>query len=82
MQEKRFSSEQIIAELRQIEMQLVQGKSIALACEDTAIPEKSYFPICQFRLPPHIASFDTLALPPVAAANEDSTHLLACSEAA
>jgi len=33
MPEKRFSSEQIIAKLRQIEVQLAQGKSIALACK-------------------------------------------------
>ena len=36
MPKKRFSSEQIIAKLRQIEVQLAQGKSIALACKDTA----------------------------------------------
>jgi hypothetical protein len=30
MPKKRFSSEQIIAKLRQIEVQLAQGKSIAL----------------------------------------------------
>ena len=38
---KRFSSEQIIAKLRQIEVQLAQGKSIALACKDAAISEQS-----------------------------------------
>jgi len=43
MQKKRFSSEQIIAKLRQIEVQLAQGKSIALACKDAAISEQSYF---------------------------------------
>jgi hypothetical protein len=43
MPKKRFSSEQIIAKLRQIEVQLAQGKSIALACKDAAIPEQSYF---------------------------------------
>jgi transposase-like protein len=43
MPKKRFSSEQIIAKLRQIEVQLAQGKSIALACKDTAISEQSYF---------------------------------------
>jgi hypothetical protein len=36
MPKKRFSSEQIIAKLRQIEVQLAQGKSIALACKDAA----------------------------------------------
>lgn len=43
MPKKRFSSEQIIAKLRQIEVQLAQGKSIALACKDVAISEQSYF---------------------------------------
>jgi len=40
---KRFSSEQIIAKLRQIEVQLAQGKSIALACKEAAISEQSYY---------------------------------------
>ena len=43
MPKKKFSSEQIIAKLRQIEVQLAQGKSIALACKDAAISEQSYF---------------------------------------
>jgi len=43
MPKKRFSSEQIIAKLRQIEVHLAQGKSIALACKDAAISEQSYF---------------------------------------
>jgi transposase-like protein len=43
MPKKRFSSEQIIAKLGQIEVQLAQGKSIALACKDAAISEQSYF---------------------------------------
>ena len=38
---KRFTAEQIIAKLRQIEVQLAQGKSIALACTDAAISEQS-----------------------------------------
>jgi putative transposase len=37
MPKKRFSSEQIIAKLRQIEVQLAQGKSIALACKEAAM---------------------------------------------
>jgi len=41
MPKKRFSSEQIIAKLRQIEVQLGQGKSIALTCKDAAISEQS-----------------------------------------
>ncbi len=41
MPKKRFSSEQIIAKLRRIEVQLAQGKSVALACKDAAISEQS-----------------------------------------
>ena len=41
MPKKRFSPEQIIATLRQIEVQLAHGKSIALACKDAAISEQS-----------------------------------------
>ena len=41
MPKTRFSSEQIIAKLRQIEVHLAQGKSIALACKDAAISEQS-----------------------------------------
>ncbi len=37
MPKKRFSPEQIIATLRHIEVQLAQGKSIALACKEGAI---------------------------------------------
>src|SRR5918995_2229948 len=40
---KRFTPEQMIAKLRQIEVQLAQGKSVALACKDAAISEQSYF---------------------------------------
>ena len=43
MPKKRLSSEQVIAKLRQIEVQLAQGKSIALTCKDAAISEQSYF---------------------------------------
>ena len=43
MPKKRFTPEQIIATLRQIEVQLAQGKSIALACKEAAISEQSYF---------------------------------------
>ena len=39
---KRFTPEQIIATLRQIEVQLAQGKSVALACKDAAISEQNY----------------------------------------
>ena len=40
---KRFSAEQIIAMLRQIEVQLAQGKSLALACKEAGISEQSYY---------------------------------------
>jgi putative transposase len=43
MPKKRFSSEQIIAKLRQIEVQLAQSKSIALACKEASISEQSYY---------------------------------------
>src|SRR5215207_6155682 len=38
---KRFSPEQIIAMLRQIEVQRAQGKSLALACKEAGIAEQS-----------------------------------------
>jgi len=41
MPKKRFSSEQIIAKLRQIEVQLAQGKSTVLACKEAGISEQS-----------------------------------------
>ena len=43
MPKKRFSSEQIIAKLRQIEIQMAQGKSLALACKEAEISEQSYY---------------------------------------
>jgi len=39
----RLSAEQIIAMLRQIEVQLAQGKSLALACKEAGISEQSYY---------------------------------------
>ena len=41
MPKRRFSPEQIIATLREIEVQLTQGKSIALACKEAVISEQS-----------------------------------------
>jgi hypothetical protein len=41
MARKRFTPEQIIAKLRQIEVQLAQGKTIALACKGAAVSEQS-----------------------------------------
>jgi putative transposase len=39
---KRFSAEQIIAKLRQIEVHLAQGKSLAFASKEAGISEQSY----------------------------------------
>jgi hypothetical protein len=41
MPKGRFRPEQIIAKLRQIEVQLAQGKSIAPACTDAATSEQA-----------------------------------------
>ena len=38
-----FTPEQIVAKLRQIEVHLSQGRSIALACRDAEISEQSYY---------------------------------------
>ncbi len=40
---KNWSAEQIVAKLRQIEVQLAQGKSLALACKEAEISEQSYY---------------------------------------
>ncbi len=40
---KNWSAEQIVAKLRQIEVQLAQGKSLALACKEAGISEQSYY---------------------------------------
>ena len=40
---KRFSPEQIIAMLRQIEVQLAQRNFVRFACNNAAISEQSYF---------------------------------------
>ena len=40
----RFSAEQIIAMLRQIEVQLATGKSLALACKEAGISEQNSEP--------------------------------------
>ena len=39
MARKGFTPEQIVAKLRQIEVHLSQGRSIALACRDAEISE-------------------------------------------
>jgi transposase-like protein len=40
---KNWSTEQIIAALRQIEVQVAQGQSLALACKEAEISEQSYY---------------------------------------
>ena len=40
---RKVSPEQIIATLRQIEVQLAQGMSLALACKEAGIAEQSYY---------------------------------------
>ena len=40
---KNWSAEQIVAKLRQIEIQIAQGKSVALACKEAEISEQSYY---------------------------------------
>jgi putative transposase len=43
MPKKRFSPEQIVTLLRQIEVATAQGKSIAIACREAGISDQSYF---------------------------------------
>ena len=43
MPKKRFSAEQIVTLLRQIEVAMGQGKSTQIACRDTGISEQSYY---------------------------------------
>ena len=40
---KNWSAEALIAKLRLIEVQLAQGKSLALACKEAEISEQSYY---------------------------------------
>ena len=40
---RKVSPEQIIAKLRQIEVQLAQGLSLALACKAAGLSEQSYY---------------------------------------
>ena len=40
---KNWSAEQIVAKLRQIEVQMAQGRSLALACKEAEISEQSYY---------------------------------------
>lgn len=43
MPKKSFGPEQIIAELRQIEVLVAQGKSVAMACKEAGIREKTCY---------------------------------------
>jgi hypothetical protein len=43
MPKKRFSAEQIIVVLRQIEVLISQGKTPAVACRETEISQQSYY---------------------------------------
>ncbi len=43
MPRKRFSPEQIVTLLRQIEVATAQGKSISIACREAGISDQSYF---------------------------------------
>jgi putative transposase len=43
MPKKRFSAEQIVTLLRQIEVSMAQGKSALVACRDAGISQQSYY---------------------------------------
>ena len=43
MPKKRFSAEQIVTLLRQIEVSMGQGKSTQIACRDAGISEQSFY---------------------------------------
>ncbi len=43
MGKKRFSAEQIVTLLRQIEVAIGQGKSAQIACREAEISEQSYY---------------------------------------
>ena len=40
---KNWSAEQIVVMLRQVEVQLAQSKSLALACKEAGLSEQSYY---------------------------------------
>ena len=40
---QRPSAEQVVLMLRQIEVQMAQGKSIAVACKEADVSEQSYY---------------------------------------
>ena len=43
MPKKRFSAEQIVTLLRQIEVLMAQGKTAPMACRDAGISQQSYY---------------------------------------
>src|SRR5665647_474290 len=43
MPKKRFSAEQIVTLLRQIEVLMAQGKATPVACRDAGISQQSYY---------------------------------------
>ncbi len=43
MPKQSFSLEQIIAKLRQIEVLVAHGKSVAIACKEAGISEQMYY---------------------------------------
>ena len=43
MPKKKFSAEQIVTTLRQVEVLLAQGKTIAIACKEVGTTDKSYY---------------------------------------
>ena len=45
MPKKRFSAEQIVTLLRQIEVSMSQGKAAPIACRDAGIADYSRFPL-------------------------------------
>jgi len=46
MPKKRFSAEQIVTLLRQIEVSMAQGKSAPEACQATEISQQNYATSC------------------------------------
>ena len=40
---KKLSAEQVVAKLRQIEVLVGQGRSVALACKEVGVVEQSYY---------------------------------------
>jgi putative transposase len=43
MPKKRFSAEQIVTLLRQIEVSMAQGKPASIACRDAGISQQSFY---------------------------------------